>query len=135
MSNLNEICREIMADVDEALAAAVVDLDSGLLLGVSHNVPYFTQTYLDAVAAAAVDMVRGKSVRNVEKLITSMRGEEAKPMINELQFVTDKSYHFMTIVPGKPNAMAILITSRKANMGMGWASLRAKLPAIAPCCP
>lgn len=135
MASLNDICKEIMDDVDEALAAAVVDLESGLLLGVSHNVPYFTQTYLDGVAAAAVDMVRGKAVRNVEKLIASMRGEEAKPMINELQFVTDKTYHFMTLVPNKPNAMAVLITSRKANMGMGWASLRNKLPDIAPCCP
>lgn len=135
MANLNDICKEIMDDVDEALASAVVDLESGLLLGVSHNVPYFTQTYLDGVAAASVDMFRGKSVRNVEKLIGSMRGEEPQPMIKEMQFVTDKTYHFMIIVPGKPNAMAILVTSKRANLGMGWASLKSKLPEIAPGCP
>jgi len=135
MANLNEICKEMMEDVDEAIAAAVVDLESGLLLGVAHNVPYFTQTYLDGVAAASVDMMRGKAVRNVEKLIAGIRGEEAKPMINEIQFVTDKTYHFMTVVPDKPNAMAILITSKKASMGMGWASLRNKLSEIAPGCP
>ena len=44
MANLNEIMKEIVDEVDEALAAAVVDLNTGLILGVSHNVPYFTQT-------------------------------------------------------------------------------------------
>ena len=135
MSNLNDICKSILDDVDEALAAAVVDLDSGLLLGVAHNVPYFTQTYLDGVAAASVDMFRGKAVRNVEKLVAQIRGEEPKPMMQEVQFVTDKTFHFMTAVTGKPNALAVLVTSKRANMGMGWASLRAKLGEIAPCCP
>ena len=88
-----------------------------------------------AVAAAAVDMFKGKSVRNIEKLIASMRGEEPQSMIKEMQFVTDKTYHFMTVVPNKPNAMAILITSKNANMGMGWASLRKSLPDIEPYCP
>ena len=135
MANLNEVCASIVNDVDEALAAAVVDLHSGLLLGVAHNVPYFTQTYLDAVAAAAVDMFRGKSVRNIEKLISGMRGAEPHPLIQEVQFVTEKTYHFLTIVPNKPNAMAMLVTSKRANMGMGWASLRSKLPEIEPFCP
>ena len=135
MANLNDIMKEIVDEVDEALAAAVVDLNTGLILGVSHNVPYFTQTYIDAVAAAAVDMFRGKAVRNIEKLISSMRGHEPKPMLNEVQFVTDQTYHFMTIVPDKPNCMTVLITSKRANMGMGWASLRSRLSTISPGCP
>ena len=55
MANLDQITREITTSVDGALGCAVVDLTSGLLLSVSHNVPYFTQTYLEAVAAAAVE--------------------------------------------------------------------------------
>ena len=56
MPNLNDICRDLTEEVDHALAAAVVDRQTGLLLGVSHNVSYFTQSYLDTVAAAAVEM-------------------------------------------------------------------------------
>lgn len=135
MASLNDVCKEIVADVDAAIAAGVVDLDSGLMLGVSHNVPYFTQVYLDGVAAAAVDMFRGKSVRNVEKLIATMREEKPKPMISEIQFVTEKTYHFMIVVPDKPNALVMLVTSKKASMGMGWACLRRSLPEISPYCP
>ncbi|MEZ5671499.1 MAG: hypothetical protein R3E08_03620 [Thiotrichaceae bacterium] len=57
-----------------ALGCAVVDLNSGLLLGVSHNVPYFTQSYLDAVAADGSRYVRGRTIGAVEDMISNMRG-------------------------------------------------------------
>eukprot|EP00163_Fabomonas_tropica_P013377 TRINITY_DN2489_c0_g1_i1.p1 TRINITY_DN2489_c0_g1~~TRINITY_DN2489_c0_g1_i1.p1 ORF type:complete len:136 (+),score=16.98 TRINITY_DN2489_c0_g1_i1:103-510(+) len=135
MANLNEICENMVGEVGDALGAAVVDLESGLLLSVAHNVPYFTQSYLDAVAAAAVDMFRGKTVGTVENLIASQRGTEVQRLVQEVQMTTEKTYHFMSIVPGKPNALLVLITGRKANLGMGWAALRGALPKIAPLCP
>ena len=135
MSNLTQACEDLVNEVTDALGAAVVDLNSGLLLAVSHNIPYFTQSYLDAVAAAAVDMFRGKTVSTVEKLLASQRGSEVQQLVQEVQMTTEKTYHFMSIVPGKPNALMVLITGRKANLGMGWASLRNALPEIAPRCP
>lgn len=65
MAKLDDVLRKVVSDVDGALGCAVVDLSSGLLLGVAHNVPYFTSSYLEAVAAAAVDLFRGKNVRAV----------------------------------------------------------------------
>jgi hypothetical protein len=133
--SINQICTEIVNDVDSALGCAVVDLNSGLLLGVSHNVPYFTQSYLDAVAAAAVDMFRGRTVSAVEDMIANMRGKPRTNYIKEVQMTTDNTYHFMMIIPDKPDALVVLITSRKANLGMGWASLRRSLNKLAPLCP
>jgi hypothetical protein len=121
--------------VNDALGCAVVDLSSGLLLAVSHNVPYFTQSYLDAVAAAAVDMFRGGTIGTVEDLLTNARGKEVRNMIREVQMTTEGTYHFMSIVPGKDNSLVVLITGKKANLGMGWSSLRNALPKIAPMCP
>lgn len=135
MASLNEICNNLIRDVNEALGFAVVDLSSGLMLAVAHNVPYFTQSYLDAVAAAAVDMFRGKTISNVEKLLTAQRGKETKNLVKEVQMTTDGTYHFMSVVPGKPQCLTVLITSRKANLGMGWSALRAALNDIAPLCP
>lgn len=133
--NINDICTDIIQGVDSALGCAVVDLNSGLLLGVSHNVPYFTQSYLDAVAAAAVDMFRGRTITAVEDMISNMRGNAKKHLIKEVQMTTDNTYHFMTLIPEKPDALVVLITSKKANLGMGWASLRRTLPQLAPLCP
>ncbi|MEN8215191.1 MAG: hypothetical protein ABFS56_02210 [Pseudomonadota bacterium] len=135
MANINEICAEIVNDVDSALGCAVVDLNTGLLLAVHHNVPYFTQSYLDTVAAAAVDMMRGKNVRAIEDMLSNMRGTEEQHLIEEIQMSTLKTYHFMAVVPKKPSALVVLITSRKANLGMGWSAVRRSLPKLAPLCP
>ncbi len=133
--SLNDVCSEVVNSVDGGLGLAVVDLSTGLLLGVAHNVPYFTQSYLDAVAAAAVDMFRGKGVLGVEKMLSQQRGTAVSNSIKEIQMSTERTYHFMSVVPGKPDALAVLITSTKANLGMGWVALRKALPAIAPHCP
>ncbi|NIR29192.1 MAG: hypothetical protein GWN84_07725 [Gammaproteobacteria bacterium] len=135
MADVNDLCKQLVDDVTDALGAAVVDLESGLLLGVAHNIPYFTQSYLDAVAAAAVDMFRGKTVTNVEQLLSNNRGSEVKNAINEIQMSTEKTYHFMATVPDKPNAMLVLITGKKANLGMGWSAMRNIVPTVAPMCP
>jgi predicted regulator of Ras-like GTPase activity (Roadblock/LC7/MglB family) len=135
MSKLDDILQQVVRDVDNALGCAVVDLSSGLLLSVAHSIPYFTQSYLEAVAAAAVDMVRGKNVLAVESLLSSQRGKKMENSIKEIQMTTDNTYHFMAVVPEKPNSMVILITSRKANLGMGWSAVRTSLPRIAPLCP
>lgn len=135
MADLNQICAGVLKDVSEALGVAVIDLNSGLLLAASHNVPYLTQSYLDAVAAAAVEMFRGKTVATIEKLLGSQRGKLVKNSIREIQMSTDGTYHFMAIVPSKPNALAVLITTKKVNLGMGWAALKNAMPEMAPLCP
>jgi hypothetical protein len=135
MAKLDDVLQSVVADVDGALGCAVVDLQSGLLLGVAHNVPYFTSSYLEAVAAAAVDMMRGKNVRAVESLLSSQRGKPVINMIKEVQMTTENTYHFMATVPEKPDALIVLITKKTANLGMGWSSVRRNMPVIAPLCP
>ncbi len=135
MADINSICADVVKQVDSALGCAVVDLESGLLLGVAHNIPYFTQSYLDAVAAAAVDMFRGKNVAAVEDMISNMRGNNKTHLINEVQMTTENTFHFMAVVPDKPNALVVLITSKKVNLGMGWVAVRQALNKIAPLCP
>ena len=135
MAKLDDVLQSVVADVDGALGCAVVDLESGLLLGVAHNVPYFTTSYLEAVAAAAVDMMRGKNVRAVESLLSSQRGKPVSKMIKEVQMTTDNTYHFMATMPEKPDALIVLITKKTANLGMGWSAVRRSMPVIAPLCP
>ena len=135
MAKLDDITRDVINAVDGALGCAVVDLTSGLLLSVSHNVPYFTQTYLEAVGAAAVDMMRGKNVQAVESLLSGNRGTTVEKSIKEVQMTTTDTLHFMTVLPEKPDSMVILITNKKANLGMGWAAVRGSLPKIAPLVP
>lgn len=135
MAKIDDLLQGVLADVDGALGCAVVDLDSGLLLAAAHNVPYFTSSYLEAVAAAAVDMLRGKNVRAVESLLTTQRGKPVAKMIKEVQMTTENTLHFMAVIPDKPDALVVLITNKKTNLGMGWSAVRRVMPVLAPLCP
>lgn len=135
MSNINQICQNVVDSVEDGLGCAVVDLDSGLLLGVAHKVAYFTQSYIDAVAAAAVDMFRGRTVSTVEDMLAEHRSTKPTRLIKEVQMTTDGTYHFMLILPEKPNALIVLITGRRANLGMGWAAVRRAVPEMQPLVP
>lgn len=115
MPNLNDICKNIVDEVDYARAVAVVDQGSGLLLGVSHHVSYFTQSYLDAVAAASVELFRGKGVSTIEKMLAEMRNEEPKRCVQEIQMTTNDTFHFMVVVPDKPEMLAILVAGKKST--------------------
>ncbi|CAA0105438.1 Uncharacterised protein [BD1-7 clade bacterium] len=134
MSLQNQV-NEMLRDVDGAVGAAVVDVDTGLMLAVAHSVPYFTQSYLDAVAAAAVEMIRGRNIRAVEDMLSSQRGEKVTNSISEIQMTTDGTFHFMATCKNKKNVLTVLITTRKANLGMGWAAVRSRLARIEEAAP
>ena len=135
MSSINNVCSGILGDVDGAVGAAVVDLNNGLMLGHAHNVPYFSQTYIDAVAAAAVDMFRGKTTNAVERLLSAQRGQKVEKSVKEIQMTTDGTYHFMSVIPEKPDYLVVLVTTRRANLGMGWSALRSSIPELEKYCP
>jgi len=135
MASINDVCKDIIDNIDGALGAAVVDVHSGLLLGSYHNVPYFTNSFLDSVAAAAVDMFRGRRVSNIEKRLGQIRDDDTRNAILEIQMTTSRTFHFMAIIPGKPDALAILITDKDVNLGLGWSGLRSALPELAQMCP
>ena len=123
MSSLNTVCAGIVNDIPDALACGVVDLNTGMLMGIHHTISYFTQSYLDAVAAASVDMFRGKNVQRIEKLMSKHRGEEIHDAFEEI-FISSKAvFHFMKLI-GDKSAAVVLVTRKTTNQGMGWSALR-----------
>ncbi len=135
MSSLDDITKEVHASVSGALGCAVIDLSSGLLLSVSHNVSYFSQTFVEAAAAAAVDIFQGNNITAVESLLANQRGQAVANSVKEIQMSTASTFHFMSIIPDKPNALLVLITGKQTSLGMGWASIRVNAPKIAPLVP
>lgn len=129
MSKLTDVCQAICSDVDGALAVGVVDLSSGMMMGVHHTVPYFTQDYLDAVAAAAVDMFRGRLVSRIEQLLSKQRGTEIKNTFQEMFINSTNVFHFMKVIEGK-EAVVVMVTKKSTNQGMGWSSLKMALADI-----
>ena len=132
IGSLDEVLESVLDDVEGALGCAVADMRSGALLGVAHHVPYFTQEYLDAVAAASVDMFRGQTVRRVEDLLSLQRGRPSERLIEEMQMTTRGTIHFMMVLPNHPEAVVVLITTRETSPGMGWSATRRSVLQIEP---
>ena len=132
MGSLDDVMESVILEVEGALGCAVADMRSGALLGVAHHVPYFTQEYLEAVAAASVQMFRGQTVRHVEDLISASRGRPSERLIEEIQMTTRHTIHFLMVLPNHPEAVVVLITNRETSLGMGWSATRRSVLKIEP---
>ena len=132
VSGLDDVMESVIDQVDGAIGCAVADMRTGALLGVAHHVPYFTQEYLEAVAAASVAMFRGQTVRHVEDLISAKRGRPSERLVEEMQMTTRHTIHFMMVLPNHPEAVVVLITDRETSLGMGWAATRRSVLDIEP---
>ena len=123
---LHELCEGIVAEVDGCLGCAVVDLATGLSLAMK-VVPgtLLTDDAMEVMAAASVDYFRGRTVWQLE-LAMSEAGAEENPagFVREIQTTTADTYHFMSVVPGREDALMILITDKTANLGLGWIAMR-----------
>jgi hypothetical protein len=67
-------------------------------------------------------------------MLSNIRGSSVSKIIKEIQLTSDNVYHFMAVIPEKPSSMVVLITTRQANLGMGWSTVRTALPKLEPLC-
>jgi hypothetical protein len=135
MSDLNQICSEVAASVPDGLGCAVIDLESGLLIGVSRQAHALPESLLDTMAATVVDMVRGRTITIVEEMIAEYTGTKQGRLVDGLQLTTDQAYVFMSVLQEKPNYLVALVAGKTATLGSGWAAIRSALPKIMPFCP
>ena len=135
MGKIDEACKKVVDAVDGGLAMGVVDLTSGVLLGVYNN-PGYSQSLNEIVAAACVDMFRGDTVGRVHAVVRAHRGvpEDGANYIQEIHITSANNFHFMkTIKDG--DAVAVLVTSKSTDIGVGWAQLKAAVADIEPLVP
>jgi CheY-like chemotaxis protein len=135
VGKIDDTCKQVVDKTDGAIACGVVDLDTGMLLGVHNNANY-TQSLNEIVAAAAVDMFRGANVGRIEKAVRAHRGqnEDGAHYIEEIQFSSKNNYHFAKSIKGN-RAVIILVTTKATNIGMGWASLKSVISEVEPLVP
>lgn len=133
--SLKSICETLYSEVNGAIAVAIVDLSSGMPLEVYHQVSHFNQDYIDLVSAAAVDMFRGRNVNKVEEKLAAQRNRPLRHSIQEVQMTTEGTLHFMAVIPNKPDILALLVTNKKASIGMGWSCLRRAIPELSATLP
>ncbi len=135
MGKIDDACKDVVEKVDGAVACGVVDLDTGMLLGIFNGSQY-TQTLNEVVAAATMDMFRGPNVGRIEQMVRSHRGipENGQHYFEELHVTSAHNFHFAKVLRGG-KAVIMLVTKKTTNIGMGWAQLKSVLPVVEPLIP
>ena len=129
VSTPTEVCRNLVESIPDSLACAVVNLATGLIVA-SHHVPsYLTQAYLDALAAAAVDMFRGRNVKRIEDMLSKARGTPVKDTFEEITITTAGTHHFMKAIRDR-NLLVVMVTKPTPNAVPIWSKLRIAIPEI-----
>lgn len=135
MGKIDEACREVVNKVEGAVACGVVDLDTGMLLGI-HNVGPYTQTLNEIVAAATMDLFRGPNVVRIEQLVRAHRKvpENGAHYFQEIHITSEHNYHFAKTIK-QNRAVIMLVTRKTTNVGLGWAQLKESIPVVEPLVP
>jgi hypothetical protein len=135
MGKIDDACKDVVNKVDGAVACGVVDLDTGMLLGI-HNASQYTQTLNEIVAAATMDLFRGANIGRIEKLVRSHRGEpeDGAHYFAEVHVTSEHNFHFAKTMKGG-RAVIMLVTRKSTNIGMGWAHLKTAIPEVEPLVP
>jgi hypothetical protein len=135
MGKIDDVLKQVVNKVDGAVACGVVDLDSGMLLGI-HNSASYTQSLNELVAGATMDMFRGPNISRIEQAVRSHRGEpeDGAHYFDEIHVTSKHNYHFAKTIKGA-RYVVVLVTKKTTNLGMGWASLKVAIPSLEPLLP
>ena len=124
MSEIDTACREVMGNVDGAVACGVVDLVTFKLLGfhASERTP------------ALEEAVRKATIALLCRVDPDSEPAGAPPTALEAHVISEHGYHFAKVLEGKAAAV-MLVAKRAPNAGMGSAQLNAVIPKVEPYVP
>lgn len=135
MAKLDDLLKNVLQKVEGALACGVVDLESGMLLGIYNSAGY-TQSLNELVAGATMDIFRGPNISRIEQAVRAHRGlpEDGAHYFDEIHVTSANNYHFAKTIKGGRYVL-MMVTKKTTNVGLGWASLRSFLPQVEPLLP
>lgn len=117
--SLDAAIAEGVKSVPDAVAVGMVDMTTGMLIGVK-TVDSHPQEVLDLVAAATSDLFQGSNVISIERLFKQSRGqaEDDRHFFQEIVVLSDNLIH--VFVRGKENQdhVIVFVCRASANLGM-----------------
>lgn len=107
-----------LKEVPKAVAAGVVDMESGMLLDIKTTSSHPNEVF-DLLAAATKDMYEGENVTNIENIFKKSRGVKTDDRyFQEFIVFSTNLVHYFTRVPSKPNTVLAIICQGDANVGL-----------------
>jgi hypothetical protein len=117
--------------VPECVAAGLVDIKTGMLLGV-RTVDSHPQEVLDLVAAATGDLFQGANVTAIENMFKKIRGvsQDGHHYFQEIVVLSDNLIHVFQRAKRKEDLVLVTVCRASANLGMVLTKSRQAVAAV-----
>ncbi|WP_245618360.1 hypothetical protein [Deinococcus misasensis] len=112
MSNIRETIQTALSDIDGASAAALVDYNSGMMLGSGGS-----GVNLELAAAGNTDVVKAK--------MRTMKSLGISGGIEDILITLDSQYHIIYLVPGQTLFLYLVLQKDRANLALARYKLKA----------
>ncbi|MGB3465362.1 MAG: hypothetical protein WBA74_08830, partial [Cyclobacteriaceae bacterium] len=116
--NLDKAIENAIKSVPKAVAAGVVDMDSGMMLDMKTTSSH-PQEVFDFLAAATKDMFEGENVITIENIFKKARGVKSDDRyIQEVIFFSTNLIHYFSRLPNNASMVFGVVCSNDANVGL-----------------
>ena len=118
-------------NIPECVAAGIVDMTTGMLLGVK-TVDSHPQEVLDLVAAATGDLFQGPNVVTIEQMFRKSRGvpDDGHHYFKEIIVNSDNLIHVFQRCKRNEELVLVVVCRISANLGMVITRSRMELPKV-----
>jgi hypothetical protein len=117
--SLDSVLEQSMMSVPECVAAAYVDMSTGLLLSVK-AIGNYEMSHFEFVAAKTADLFQGPSIVAIENQWKQWRRQpmDNKHYFQEMLVVSDHQLHMFMRCKRNTDHAIVYITRKSANIGM-----------------
>lgn len=116
--SVQTMLNKCLTEVPKAVAAGVVDMGSGMLIGVK-TVDSHPQEVLDLVAAATKDLYEGDNITNIEKAFKKARGVTSTDRyFQEIIVTSNNLLHIFSRLKSNQHVVGVVVCKVDANLGL-----------------
>ena len=114
----DSMCKALLNDVPKALAAGLVDMETGMLLA-TKTTDSHPQDVMDMLAAGTKELFEGDMSMMIDRTFKKSRGDSKKePYFKEIIVNSKNLIHLFMRVPAMPNVVATVVCRIDANLGL-----------------
>ena len=130
--NLDKVLADVQQSVPECVAVGLVELNSGMLMGI-RTVDSHPQEIIDLVAAATGDLFQGRNVVTIEQLFRKSRGlppNDTHHYFREIISISDNLIHVFMRCKSTSEMVLCFVCRVSANLGMVLTKARMGMPKV-----
>lgn len=116
--SMDSVLKRCMTEIPGCVASGIVDMQTGMLLGV-RTVDSHPQEILDILAAATKDLFEGDNVRTIEHLFKQARGVQSEARyFQQMIILSENLIHFFIRLPSDSTMVLVAVTRAVSGLGM-----------------